>query len=215
MVLAFIKWRTLEAVLWFSNEELAKRVHCVSDGFDQSHFVSQRHVCDAEERLGPPIDESVRLPFDELQWAGKGGRIVASALPLRDGDRREIAGLQWICLTLADDVMELFHKADPDAHRYRDIFIDRDQCLAEWLPDRRVVANEVVPEAKGSAKGRLPEDSPERRQQAVENFKSGAARSFTQAAKMAADLSLGGKAYENQVDRLRKHVAARSSKKSD
>ena len=135
MVLAFIKWRTLDAVRWFSNEELVKRGFPEKEkNFNTSHFVSQRDLADAEAQLGRPINESVSQPFGELQWAGKGGRITAGALPLRDRQRAEIEGLQWLGLKLDDDVMELFHEADQDAPPYKNIFINRDQCLAEWFP---------------------------------------------------------------------------------
>ena len=69
MVLAFIKWRTLDAVRWFENGELVHRkAVTVKHGCDPSHFVSKRDLDAAEDRFGPPFDDKPYDPFTQLQW---------------------------------------------------------------------------------------------------------------------------------------------------
>ena len=213
MVLAFIKWRTLDAVRWFSNDELVKRgFPQKKKNFNTSHFVSQRDLRDAEAQLGPPLDKASQ-PFDELQWAGKGGRITANAMPLRDRERVKIEGFQWLGLRLAEDVMQFFHEADRKEPPYHNIFIDRDQCLAEWLP-----AGEAPTSRPPSARrrGRQAMD-PEINIVAIDLLNSGVC-TVAHAAAAKAVLDFGkypeGEDALKAIHRAFKHASKHCSKKS-
>lgn len=221
MVLAFIKWRTLNAVRWFENEELLRRGAVrITEGYDPSHFVSQKDLHAAENRFGPPFDNNRDDPFMQLLGAGKVGRIVATALPLRDGVRQDITDMRWAGLRLKKGVMELFYEADrtEPPYAYYHVLIQREHCLLEWWPAVRNATREA---RKLKGRGGRKAMEPEEFHAHVDKIWSSGKFKAHRAAVLEAVEFLGeacppeGYKFERFLDRNARSLKKRFSEKSD